>query len=657
MFTVAGMCLMLSCASYLDVVPDNVATIDHAFSTRNTMQRFLMTCYWYLPNAVSYWNNPGLIGGDELWWCIDVDAMNTNDAAYLAKGGQNANNPYLNFWDGEKSGKNLFVAIRDCNIFLENAHSPTDIYDYERRQWISEVKFLKAYFHYYLLQIYGPIPIIRENLPVSATSEEVRIFREPVDDVVNYIVDLIDEAMPDLMLNTDDTRVNDAGRITQPVAAAIKAKVLALAASPLFNGSEDTPPQFSLVDNRGVELFPRKYEAEKWTRAAKAAEEAIQISLNAGHRFYVLNPGVITSANIALMNDTTKWKCELRGAITDRFNTEIIWPATTMTYNTLQGQAVPNFGTFTANVNPSEIGPTLKVAEEFYTRNGIPIDEDMEWRSWVGENFIQRYEHIAASTEAGSGINGVSSLSDDHKYYIRSGENTAKLHFYRERRFYAWLGFDRGIWETNGHTNEQTPMLARGGEAQGMMGGGRHTTCGYFSKKLVHMGTIKNANNSNFNYEEYTYPLVRLSDLYLLYAETLNESKAAPDAEVYNWIDQVRARAGLKPVLQAWNDHAIPGMKNKPTRKDGMREIIKRERMIELSLESQRFFDLRRWMDARQYLNEPVTGWNFQGANPDSYYTVVTYFNQRVFNTRDYFWPLRLESLQINSNLKQNPGW
>jgi hypothetical protein len=98
-------------------------------------------------------------------------------------------------------------------------------------------------------------------------------------------------------------------------------------------------------------------------------------------------------------------------------------------------------------------------------------------------------------------------------------------------------------------------------------------------------------------------------------------------------------------------------MKNKPARKDGMREIIKRERLIELSFESQRFFDLLRWKDAMQYLNEPVRGWNFQGASPDTYYVVTTYWDQRVFNSRDYFWPLRLETLQINSNLKQNPGW
>jgi hypothetical protein len=652
MLILAGFSLMTGCANYLDVVPDDVATMEHAFSTRNTMERFLMTCYWYLPNVTNYWNNPGLVGGDELWWCISVEGMNGNDAAYLAKGVQNINDPYLNFWDGKRSGKNLFVAIRDCNIFLENVQTPTDIEEYERSQWIAEIKFLKAYYHFYLLQLYGPIPIVRENIPVNATSDEVRVYREPVDDVVNYIVELIDEAIPDLLLNTDDTRAIDAGRITKPIAAAIKAKVLVLAASPLFNGTEDVPPQFSRVDKRGIELFPQTYKVEKWTRAAEAVREAIDIAHEAGHRFYnyqIINPNLTLS-------ETTRLKCKLRGAITEKFNSEIIWPSVAST-NGLQEKAAANFGNYTSNFAPSEVGPTIKVAEEFYTKNGIPIDEDQQWINWVGENFVQRYEHRIVSTEQGSGIDGVSSLSDDHKYYLGSNQSTAKLHFYREPRFYAWIGFDRGIWEMNGTAKESEVILARGGEAQGQMGSGRYNTCGYFSKKLVHMETIKNQNNSNLNYVPYTYPIIRLSDLYLLYAEALNESQSTPDDKVYRWIDSVRLRANLEPVVQAWDKYAIASAKSKPLRKDGMRDIIKRERLIELSFESQRFFDLLRWKDALQYFNEPVKGWNFQGSNADSYYTLTTYYDQRVFNTRDYFWPLRLETLQINSNLEQNPGW
>jgi hypothetical protein len=176
-FVITVFWLMTACAGYLDVIPDDVATMEHAFSTRNAAQKFLMTCYQYLPDVTNRWGNPGLTGGDELWWCISDEGQNNTDASYLARGYQNSNDPYLNFWDGARSSnKNLFQAIRDCNIFVENIHAPNDLEDYERNQWRAEAKVLKAYYHYYLLQLYGPIPIIRENLPINATTDEVRNF-------------------------------------------------------------------------------------------------------------------------------------------------------------------------------------------------------------------------------------------------------------------------------------------------------------------------------------------------------------------------------------------------------------------------------------------------------------------------------------------------
>ena len=92
----------------------------------------------------------------------------------------------------------MYRAIRDCNIFLENAHIPRDITELERARWIAEVKFLKAYYHFFLMELYGPIVLVKENLPLSATPEETKVYREPVDECVNYIVQLLDEAAAEL---------------------------------------------------------------------------------------------------------------------------------------------------------------------------------------------------------------------------------------------------------------------------------------------------------------------------------------------------------------------------------------------------------------------------------------------------------------------------
>ena len=50
-------CLIIalsSCDSFLDIVPDDIATIDNAFTMRAQAEKYLFTCYYYLP-AMACW--------------------------------------------------------------------------------------------------------------------------------------------------------------------------------------------------------------------------------------------------------------------------------------------------------------------------------------------------------------------------------------------------------------------------------------------------------------------------------------------------------------------------------------------------------------------------------------------------------------------------
>ncbi len=75
----------------------------------------------------------------------------------------------------------MFRGIRDCNIFLENIDKVPGMQEREKKRWIAEVKFLKAYYHFWLLRMYGPIPLIKKTIPISATVDGVKVQREPVD--------------------------------------------------------------------------------------------------------------------------------------------------------------------------------------------------------------------------------------------------------------------------------------------------------------------------------------------------------------------------------------------------------------------------------------------------------------------------------------------
>lgn len=615
-----------SCSDYLDIVPEGTPTVDNAFSNRINSFRFLHTCYSYLPNF-SDGSFVSFLAGDEHWLMPKgtgfVEQRIGIDAWEIARGSQNSNSPYQNYWDGS-----MWKAIRDCNIFLENINKPQDLDDYERDRWVAEVKFLKAYYHFFLLQLYGPIPIMDTNIGTEASIEEVRRYRDPFDDVVNYIADLLDEAAEDLPLQIMDEG-SEMGRITQPIAKAVKAQLLLFAASPLFNGNVDYQ---GYKDNRGTNIFPQEYDASKWQRAADAALEAIKVAEEAGHKLYTFKEPIKVS-------DVTRQLLSISGAVTDRWNKEIIW-GDTHNANGIQNQAMAKHTKGNYYTARSVLGPTLTVAEEFYSENGVPINED-NGDFWSNE-YINRYTPHIIEDEG------------NNKYYMELGQMTATLHLHREPRFYASLSFDRGTWYGSGYKDDTQANLAmyrfRQGEISGRRGTEDYSYTGYLNKKVCSYKS--SLSGSAWTPYRYSFPIIRLADLYLMYTEALNETMETPNAEVFKYIDMVRERAGLEGVKASWSKYSK--YPNKPNTREGMREIIRAERLSELACEGKRFWYMRRW---KIELPSQVKGWNIHGKELNDFYRVTVLYERPKYSYKDYLWPISIDALQKDPNLVQNPGW
>src|SRR5690606_22855699 len=118
-------------------------------------------------------------------------------------------------------------------------------------------------------------------------------------------------------------------------------------------------------------------------------------------------------------------------------NPELIW-ALNHGFN-YQGFTIPKLTTKAvamSNSYPSNWAVPFNTTELFYTNKGVPINEDISW------DYANRL-----SVQVGDEAN---------QHYIKQGYETAKAHFNRERRFYATVGFDGGIWFGNGQTDEAT---------------------------------------------------------------------------------------------------------------------------------------------------------------------------------------------------------
>jgi len=179
--------------SYLDIVPDNTIEVGSLFENRERALNALSTCYRYMPNYEKLHNSMSL-AGDE--WIGRLDASVANNRGNtrgekLMRGWNNSTDPILNYWSGSGGVDNLslYQGIRVCNIFFENIENVPDLTPAERVDWIAQVKILKAYYHYYLIRLYGPIVIADQNLEPFSSVEDVRQERQTIDSCFNYVLD------------------------------------------------------------------------------------------------------------------------------------------------------------------------------------------------------------------------------------------------------------------------------------------------------------------------------------------------------------------------------------------------------------------------------------------------------------------------------------
>jgi hypothetical protein len=169
---------------------------------------------------------------------------------------------------------------------------------------------------------------------------------------------------------------------------------------------------------------------------------------------------------------------------------------------------------------------------------------------------------------------------------------------------------------------------------------------GYDGQKYIHYKSdFPDLYNAGLN-----IPLIRYAEVLLTYAEAKIEANQI-DNTVYDAINQVRLRAGLPVVDQI-----------KYATQADLRTLIRRERRVELAMEGLRWYDIQRWQIGEQVMNGPVYGARLStiDASGNVTYTSPNHLKveDRVFDpAKNYVWPLPQAQLDLDKNLKQNPGY
>ncbi len=163
-----------------------------------------------------------------------------------------------------------------------------------------------------------------------------------------------------------------------------------------------------------------------------------------------------------------------------------------------------------------------------------------------------------------------------------------------------------------------------------------HSRTGYYQRKLVDENQVVGQTSRTTDGIKF-----RLSELYLNYAEALNEYSPG-NAEITNSVNLIRHRAGMPDLPEGLSQAQ-------------MRDRIRNERRIELFAENQRFWDVRRWKIASQTEQEI---WGMKATREGSGFKYERFLvEKRPWRNAMLVIPITLDETFRNPNLIQNPGW
>lgn len=632
---------MLSSCNYLDVLPPETVGPEDTMKDNNAVYDFLLSCYTAVESCkptsyTSYESSTDEFSQSELW--------NQKGQQLLRNQFTPSNVP--NYWE------QLYGYIGQCHLFLRELgrNAPVTLTDAAKREYGAEAEFLKAYYHFRLLNFYGPIPVISEYASQDIPTADIP-GRSHYDYVVDYIVNTLDSVAPLLPATRDASTWS---RATSCIAKAIKSRVLLYAASPLWNGSFPFPDWKNTsyeTPGYGNELVSSKKDPSKWQRALDAALDAIKEAENAGgHELFSrelgnqmaasvsgglpLNfiPGVdetvgtdVEKAEALKFKETVQALRYMMASMPDKGNKEFIWAVNT-------GDATTNYACLPRNVCHREgdqwhngwtcENPTLYSVEHFNTKNGLLPKFDPE--------FPNEAEWLTSAN------------IPDHGDIIKLNAN-------REPRFYAWFSFDGDMY---------SPIIRAGGplwmnikrSEDGYQGyaptkaNRDYSTTGYFTKKWFSPELRYNSNGGNNR--AWPHSLIRLAELYLNAAECYAE--LGQNDKALEYVNVIRERAGVR------------GLTTNDLQYMSAVDWVRNERFIELWGEGHRYYDLRRWMLAPTHLKSGVIeGLNSKVENAD-----FETFNQRrpvldnyIWLDRMYMMPVKSSEVYANPQMVQAPGY
>ena len=297
-----------------------------------------------------------------------------------------------------------------------------------------------------------------------------------------------------------------------------------------------------------------------------------------------------------------------------------------------------------------------------------------EGNTWTSQNTLQSDLAIDGFDEFGdcwggwSGLSvdlqeafGVKLLEQSPDSWINATDTRCQATMFLPGCTYPYFWQDKGGFDYLRFIYDDTYNAAATGTLQSATGS--NTVKHLYGNAQDHVAGV--GHSAAYMKNSLATHILRLSDVYLIYAEAINEVQGSYIVPTWDgqssWTitrDVNELKRGMQPIRIRAGIPDLPEEIYQDVNK--FRIKLKRERQIELFAESHRYFDLRRWCDADEEEPRHVYGCNIY-CREDQYQLfhtpVETPSLPSIFTTKMWFWPINHTELQRNIELSQNPGW
>ena len=628
----AALTLNTSCKEYLDKEPKSDIDPTQPYLNFRNFQGFVEELYAAMPIMTGHqyhscWN----FGEDDYW-----EPTETRMLTYAIDQGNywGWNECFYSYFKEKQDGMNTatgdrminnvsskgylyglcWFGIRKANIGLANLDKMVDATQEEKNFIAGQLYFFRAWNHFMLMQYWGGIPYLDRAL---SSSETYTLPRLSYQETAEKAAEDFQKAADLLPIDWDQTATGKTTlgknviRINKVMALAYLGKDLLWAGSPMMN-QESTGNA--------------TYNADFCKRAADAFAQVLKICDETGiyeladfdhysDIFYTYKQNKVNGVKEVLFYENMA-TCHIG-----------VWR-----WNLVNDWRPPLI-----NNSGIKCYPAANYTDYFGMANGLPIPDITKKDAASGYDPEYPYKDRDPRFYTNFIYDGVKTVKDGSKILTKEGLPD-------ERKQYASM-FEGGLYRTD------TPSKC--------------CFTGYMNMKFTsqYMNDFDDYKEGNV----LVMPLVRLADVYLMYAEATANGYGSATATASGYgltavgaVDKIRDRAGVGHV-----DAKFLGSV------DQFMSEVRRERAVELSFEGHRFTDLRRWLllDKAPY-NKKTAVYFDRAADQTDKERYENPKNNHVLNLREVvlterhyslpkhnWFPFPKKDVQMYPEFKQNPGW